>query len=69
MIAKFHGEGNSESVWVKFQLQEYEEYLELDGSDKRWWDYRALFKNRNTWYRLFCNSAIQAMGQEAGNCE
>jgi len=67
MLARFHGEGNIDSVWVSFQLNEYEEYLELDGSDKRWWDYRALFKNRNSWYRLFCNCAIQAMGQEAGN--
>ena len=68
MLTKFHGGGNSDSVWVSFQMQEYEQYLELDGSDKRWWDYRALFKNRNTWNRLFCNCAIQAMGQEAGNC-
>ncbi|KAL7780743.1 MFS general substrate transporter [Trichoderma afarasin] len=43
ILAKYHGRGNPESPWVKLQLQEYEEFLNLDGSDKRWWDYRALF--------------------------
>lgn len=66
MLAKYHGHGNPDSVWVSMQLAEYEEYLELDGSDKRFWDYRALFKNRASMNRLFCNCAIQAMGQEAG---
>ncbi|KKY16244.1 putative lactose permease [Phaeomoniella chlamydospora] len=67
VLTKFHGYGNSDSVWVSMQLSEYEEYLELNGSDKRWWDYRALFKTRSSVNRLFCNCAIQAMGQEAGN--
>lgn len=69
MLAKYHGEGNPESVWVTLQLSEYEEFLELNGSDKRWWDYRALFRNKNSWNRLFCNCIVQAMGQEAGNCK
>ena len=29
--------------WVKLQMSEYEELLNMDGADKRWWDYRALF--------------------------
>ncbi|RAL67256.1 hypothetical protein DID88_008022 [Monilinia fructigena] len=41
--------------------------LEMDGADKRWWDYRALFKNRSTCYRLFCNVSISIFGQWAGN--
>ncbi|TGO39197.1 hypothetical protein BHYA_0058g00070 [Botrytis hyacinthi] len=67
MLTKYHGEGNTESVWVKLQLNEYEELLEMDGADKRWWDYRALFKNRSTCYRLFCNVSITIFGQWAGN--
>lgn len=67
MLTKYHGEGNPESVWVKLQLHEYEELLEMDGADKRWWDYRALFKNRSTCYRLFCNICITVFGQWAGN--
>lgn len=67
MLTKFHGEGNPDSEWVKLQLNEYEELLEMDGADKRWWDYRALFKNRSTCYRLFCNVSITVFGQWAGN--
>lgn len=44
-MAYYHGNGNPESEWVKLQLAEYESHLELDGADKRWWDYRALFKS------------------------
>ncbi|TVY90937.1 Lactose permease [Lachnellula willkommii] len=67
MLTKFHGEGNPDSEWVTLQLNEYEELLEMDGADKRWWDYRALFKNRSTCYRLFCNVCITIFGQWAGN--
>jgi MFS family permease len=67
MLTKFHGDGNPDSEWVKLQMNEYDELLELDGADKRWWDYRALFKNRSTCYRLFCNVSISIFGQWAGN--
>jgi hypothetical protein len=67
MLTKYHGEGNPDSEWVKLQLNEYEELLEMDGSDKRWWDYRALFKTKATCYRLFCNVSITIFGQWAGN--
>lgn len=32
IMTKWHGYGNRESAWVRIQVQEYEEYLELDGS-------------------------------------
>jgi len=67
MLTKFHGDGNPDSEWVKLQLHEYDELLEMDGADKRWWDYSALFKNKSTCYRLFCNCAITIFGQWAGN--
>lgn len=67
MLTKFHGNGNPESAWVQLQLNEYEELLEMDGADKRWWDYSALFKNKSTCYRLFCNVCISIFGQWAGN--
>lgn len=67
MLAKWHGEGNADSIWVTLQLSEYEQHLELDGSDKRWWDYRALFRTKSSCFRIFCNICIQAFGQLAGN--
>lgn len=67
MLTKYHGDGNPDSEWVMLQLNEYEELLEMDGADKRWWDYRALFKSRSTCYRLFCNVVVSIFGQWAGN--
>lgn len=67
VLAKYHGNGNPDSPWVKLQLHEYEELLNMDGADKRWWDYRALFRNRASVYRLSCNVCISIFGQWAGN--
>jgi sugar porter (SP) family MFS transporter len=66
-LTKYHGNGNPESEWVRLQMFEYEAHLELDGADKRWWDYRALFKNRASIYRLSCNCLVSLFGQWAGN--
>ncbi|KAF9738904.1 hypothetical protein PMIN06_010373 [Paraphaeosphaeria minitans] len=66
-LAKWHGYGNPDSAWVKLQLAEYEEFLELDGADKRWWDYSALFKTRASRYRLACNVCFSIFAQWAGN--
>ncbi|KAM0214190.1 hypothetical protein ACHAQD_005541 [Fusarium lateritium] len=66
-LIKLHGHGNPESEWVKLQLHEYEQHLEMDGSDKRWWDYRALFRNKASIYRLTCNCLVSLFGQWAGN--
>lgn len=35
--------------------------------DKRFWDYRALFRNRSSCYRLACNVVFSVFGQWAGN--
>lgn len=67
VLTKWHGYGNPESAWVKLQLSEYEEHLELDGADKRWWDYSALFKTRASRYRLTCNVVFSIFAQWAGN--
>ncbi|ORY08487.1 general substrate transporter [Clohesyomyces aquaticus] len=66
-LTKWHGYGNPDSAWVKLQLSEYEEYLELDGADKRWWDYSALFKTRSSRYRMLCNICFSIFAQWAGN--
>lgn len=67
MLTRYHGNGNEESVWVRLQLHEYEELLNMDGADKRWWDYSALFRDRTSVYRLSCNVVISIFGQWAGN--
>lgn len=67
VLAKWHGHGNADSAWVKLQLGEYEEHLNLEGTDKRWWDYRALFNTRASRYRLACNCIFSIFAQWAGN--
>ncbi|KAH8816714.1 MFS sugar transporter-like protein [Xylogone sp. PMI_703] len=66
-LTKYHGNGNPDSEWVRLQMWEYETHLELEGSDKRWWDYRALFRNRASVYRLMTNCFTAIFGQWAGN--
>lgn len=66
-LIKYHGHGNADSPWVTLQMHEFEQHLELDGSDKRWWDYRALFNSRSGRYRIFINVMISIFGQWAGN--
>lgn len=66
-LIKLHGHGNPNSEWVKLQLTEYEQHLEMDGTDKKWWDYSALFKNKASIYRLTCNCLVSLFGQWAGN--
>lgn len=67
ILTKYHGNGNPDSVWVNLQLFEYEQLLNMDGADKRWWDYRALFRSRSANYRLGCNLVVTIFGQWAGN--
>jgi sugar porter (SP) family MFS transporter len=66
-LTKWHGFGNRDSIWVRLQLAEYEEHLELDGSDKRWWDYRPIFTKRSNFYRVMTACWFSAFTQWCGN--
>lgn len=58
ILTKYHGEGHDENVVVKLEMLEMQHQIELDGSDKRWWDYRGLFRTRSGRYRTLCASAF-----------
>jgi MFS family permease len=48
-------------------MHEFAEELELDGADKRWWDYRSLFNSRAALYRaILCAVAVSAFSQLTG---
>ncbi|KUL86494.1 hypothetical protein ZTR_04254 [Talaromyces verruculosus] len=66
-LTKWHGYGNRDSLWVQLQISEYEAHLNVDGSDKKFWDYRSLFNRRSNFYRLACNCAFSIFAQWAGN--
>jgi MFS family permease len=67
MLTKYHGYGNRESAWVSLQLAEYEEFLNMEGGDKRWWDYSSLFKTRAGRYRIAANCCFSIFAQWCGN--
>ncbi|KAI5362855.1 Putative major facilitator, sugar transporter, major facilitator superfamily [Septoria linicola] len=67
ILTKWHGYGNPNSIWVKLEVSEYEEYLNTNGADKRFWDYSALFGSRAARYRIACNCVFAIFAQWAGN--
>ncbi|KAF2014399.1 lactose permease [Aaosphaeria arxii CBS 175.79] len=67
VLVKYHGNNNPESLYVQLQLREFDEDLEINGADKRWWDYRVLFNSRPAIYRaILCAVAVSAFSQWAG---
>lgn len=67
VMTKYHGNGNSESVFVHLQMREFQEELEMRGADKRWWDYRSLFNSKASLYRVIvCSVAVAAFAQWTG---
>ncbi|KAJ8509238.1 hypothetical protein ONZ45_g8575 [Pleurotus djamor] len=68
ILAKYHSRsGDPDSPLVAHQMEEIEEKVMLDGSDKRWWDFRPLFKTRADRYRAYMVILIGAFGQLSGN--
>ncbi|KAH8801366.1 general substrate transporter [Xylogone sp. PMI_703] len=63
ILIKYHGDGNPDSLVVNLELEEMLEVIELEGSDKRWWDFRSLFNSRAARYRTFLITCIAWFGQ------
>ncbi|OZJ02363.1 hypothetical protein BZG36_04479 [Bifiguratus adelaidae] len=63
VLTKYHGDGNPNSVVARLELQEMQEVISMEGSDKRWWDFRDLFNSRATRYRTFLVTCIAWFGQ------
>ncbi len=58
ILIKYHGDGDPASIIVNLEMQEMAEVIELDGSDKRWWDFRELFNTREARYRTFLVTCV-----------
>ncbi|KAL0961054.1 hypothetical protein HGRIS_006042 [Hohenbuehelia grisea] len=68
ILASFHSStGDPDSPLVALEMEEIEEKIAVDGSDKRWWDYRPLFKTRADRYRAYMVILIGTFGQLSGN--
>ncbi|WWC88262.1 uncharacterized protein L201_003169 [Kwoniella dendrophila CBS 6074] len=68
VLAKLHSRDNDiNSPIVLLQIGEFEENLSMGGADKRWWDFRALFKTRASRYRFGMCAIIAIWGALSGN--
>ncbi|KAL7932838.1 general substrate transporter [Trichoderma chlorosporum] len=63
ILVKYHGDGDPDALVANLELQEMIEVIELDGSDKRWWDFRSLFNTRAARYRTFLVTCIAWFGE------
>ncbi|KAJ6584954.1 general substrate transporter [Mycena capillaripes] len=68
ILARFHSSnGDPDSPLVALELEEIEEKIALDGADKKWWDFRPLFRSRADRYRTGMVIIIGFFGQLSGN--
>lgn len=65
VITTLHGEGNRDNAYVQLQIREYEEAINLEGSDKRAWDFRELVNTKAARWRLMCVAIASFMSQWA----
>jgi len=63
ILIEYHGDGNPDALVANLELQEMLEVIELEGSDKRFWDFRNLFNTRAARYRTFLITCIAWFGQ------
>ncbi|KAL4784911.1 MFS general substrate transporter [Aspergillus varians] len=65
VITNYHGEGSRDNAYVALQIRDYEEAIDLTGSDKRPWDFRELVNTRAARWRLLCVAIAAFMSQWA----
>ncbi|PPR01740.1 hypothetical protein CVT24_001560 [Panaeolus cyanescens] len=68
ILTKFHSSSNDpDSPLIELEMREIEEKIQIDGVDKRWWDFRPLFRTRADRYRAYMTILIGVFGQLSGN--
>ncbi|EJD53532.1 putative MFS lactose permease [Auricularia subglabra TFB-10046 SS5] len=66
-LVRFHGAGDPNSPYITLQVQEFIDSIKLDGSDKRWWDFRELVSTKNARWRFLMVAFMAVFGQFSGN--
>ncbi|KIJ54593.1 hypothetical protein M422DRAFT_24530 [Sphaerobolus stellatus SS14] len=68
LLAKLHSHNaDIKSPIVDLEIEEIEERITLDGADKRFWDFRPLFRTKSDRRRTGLVVMIGAFGQLSGN--
>ncbi|KKA23678.1 hypothetical protein T310_2269 [Rasamsonia emersonii CBS 393.64] len=63
ILIRYHGDGDPSSKVAELELEEMQEVISLEGSDKRFWDFRELFNSREARHRTFLVTCIAWFGQ------
>ncbi|EJD05087.1 general substrate transporter [Fomitiporia mediterranea MF3/22] len=66
-LRKYHGNGDINNPIVLLEIEEFKNNIQLNGSDKRWWDFKALIKNHNARWRMLMVFLMGFFGQMSGN--
>ncbi|KDQ17763.1 hypothetical protein BOTBODRAFT_582547 [Botryobasidium botryosum FD-172 SS1] len=66
-LTKYHGAGDPDDPVVKLEWAEFKQNISVNGSDKRWWDYRELFHTRSARWRSLMVLLMGVFGQFSGN--
>jgi len=66
-LTKYHGAGDEQNAVVQLEYLEFKEAIEIDGADKRWWDYSGLFKTSSQRWRSGMVILMGVAGQFSGN--
>lgn len=66
-LTKYHGGGDPNHPLVHLQLDEYRQVISVNGSDKKWWDYRDLYNTRAARWRMLNALIPSVWGQCSGN--
>lgn len=68
MLARLHSRYNDvNSPLIQLELEELNDRIGLDASDKRFWDFRPIFKGPGAWHRVGLNALVSVGGQLSGN--
>lgn len=66
-LTEYHGAGDRNDPVVVLEYAEFREQIEIDGTDKRWWDYRGLFMTSSQRWRSAMVIMMGVAGQFSGN--
>ncbi len=67
ILARYHGDGNSDSPICQLQYREIMEVNALNRNENPWWDFRELVNTRAARYRLAMVIGMSFFGQWSGN--
>ncbi|GFZ50245.1 hypothetical protein JCM24511_08001 [Saitozyma sp. JCM 24511] len=63
LLVKYHGNGDPNSRIVDLEMRQMIEAIDVNGADKRWYDWRSLFKTRADRYRMLVISMVSVFSE------